>query len=93
MTRIASLYRTADDTIRARIFDRADIGSEGPRGREFDVDVFRRSPANVTTASEGMGDVFYSRAEALAFVLVVMPDARPMLLPRSASSWTHGWPL
>lgn len=79
--RFAELWRNANDTLRARIIDQADLGYEGPRGREFRVNIFDRSEWNITRVgpelvmsfavydpAEDMGDVFYSKQEAWEFI-------------------------
>lgn len=78
--RFAELWRNADDTLRARIIDQADLG-EGPRGREFRVNIFDRSVWTIVKVggvptmvfdvydpAEDMADVFYSKQEAWEFI-------------------------
>lgn len=88
--RIASLWRNADDSMRARIFTRASIGATNAgASNEFDVDIYMAS--NITTASGEIGDVFYSRAEALEYIkLHLGPTARAMRLPKGADRWNDG---
>lgn len=93
MRQISSLWRTPSDSARACIVDRHAIGDRAPRGTEWDVDVFYRDDAGrVRTASGEIGDVFYSRKEALDWIRRTLgDDVRAMRLPSNATTWTHGW--
>ena len=54
MRRVSSMYRNQDDdTMRARIYDRRDVGANTPRGQQFAADIFVREKRGLYLGMNG----------------------------------------
>jgi len=98
MRRVSSMYRNQDDTMRARVYDRRDIGARCAKGTQFAADIFvreERSLVNiggrkevtfgVKNSTEELGDTFGNKYVALEWIVSVFLDydkVRGMYAPR-----------